>query len=358
MQSHTEIELLNELVAARTAFDVDAILSRVPVVPLEDYHWISNSERHGAWQPGKLHWIPVGRNRGNAGNIKLAGEPFNPIAERLVNGMEALIELMRLIEARELPENQPPSSPRDAVLRYFGLPKLDVLEGYSDDERKKLRAIASDLQSRLRIYLDQDKASKQFAITIRDFGIGQTPHDMSDTLLSLGQSDKPDKPYLIGLFGQGGSSAYAASEYSVVISRRAEEIRASAEDARIGWSIVRHVYPVGRRDPYFAYLAADEEGRVPQLSLSASESSGFESGTHFCHLNYDFGGAKSAVSRQLYQALNHVLFNPVLPYELYAMKDKPDPMRGTAQRLALQTRRASRTESLDKSFSDLVVEAG
>ena len=39
------------------------------------------------------------------------------------------------------------------------------------------------------------------------------------------------------------------------------------------------------------------------------------------------------LTNELYQALNHVLFNPILPYELYAMKDDPDPMRGTAQRL-------------------------
>lgn len=358
MIGENESALLNKLVAARTGFDVEAIMMSLPVVPVEDYHWISNSERHGAWQPGKLHWVPVGRNRGNAGNIKHAGEPFNPIAERLVNGMEALIELMRLIEADQDPDKLPPESPRDAVLRYFGLPKLDVLEGYSDDKRKKLRAIASELQQKLQIHLDQDKASKQFAVTIRDFGIGQTPNDMSETLLSLTESDKPDKPYLIGLYGQGGSSAYAASEYSVVISRRAANLRRTSDDGQIGWSIVRHVYPVGRRDPYFAYLAIDEDGHVPRLALNSGDNADFDSGTHFCHLNYDFGGAKSAVSRQLYQALNHVLFNPVLPYELYAMKDKPDPMRGTAQRLALQTRRASESESLDKSFSDLVVEAG
>jgi len=43
--------------------------------------------RAGSWQPGSLHWVrPVGRDRGNGGRIKLAGEPMNPLAERLVNG--------------------------------------------------------------------------------------------------------------------------------------------------------------------------------------------------------------------------------------------------------------------------------
>jgi hypothetical protein len=53
----------------------------------------------------------------------------------------------------------------------------------------------------------------------------------------------------------------------------------------------------------------------------------------------------------MYQSLNHVLFNPVMPYELFALKDTPEPMLGTAQRLARQVRILGRA-ALDKSFSD------
>jgi hypothetical protein len=87
-----EAKLLSLLLSARSTAGVDAILKHLPVVQEDEYHWISNKERHGTWQPGSLHWVPVGRNRGNGGNIKLAGEPFNPLAERAVHGLEALID--------------------------------------------------------------------------------------------------------------------------------------------------------------------------------------------------------------------------------------------------------------------------
>lgn len=351
-------DVLNRIFAARSTAHIEDILSLLPVVPVEEYHWISNVDRHGAWQRGKLHWVPVGRNRGNGANIKLAGEPFNPIAERTVNGMEALIELKRIVEKQADPSKQPPSNPRDAAERYFGLPRLDMIERMPDADRKRLRAVASDIQKQLQVHLSLDKASSQFAVTIRDFGIGQAPDLVRDTLLSLGQSDKPDKPYLIGLFGQGGSSAYAASEYSVVVSRRAPEIRASEKDNGVGWTIVKHVFPKDRKDNYFAYLAQDETGHVPRFDDSIADAVDFTQGTHFCHINYDFGGTKSAVSFQMYQSLNHVLFNPVLPYELYAMKDKADAMRGTGQRLALRARTSDRSATLDKSFSSLAVSTG
>ena len=156
----------------------------------------------------------------------------------------------------------------------------------------------------------------------------------------MGQSDKADKPYLIGVFGQGGSSAFSVSEYSVIVSRRAPEIREGGGDGGAGWSIVRAIQPRGRRDHYYAYLAASEHGGVPSVDAAAADKAGFTNGAHFCHINYDFGGSEFAVTRLLYQALNHVLFNPILPYDLYALKDSPS--RCSARRSALRVTSAPR----------------
>jgi hypothetical protein len=349
--------MLLRLMNARTSAAVDDVIAALPVVSPDQYQWVTNTERQGTWQEGKLHWVPVGLNRGNGANIKLAGEPFNPIAERVVNGMEALIELHRLLELLEDPNAPEPISPRAAVERYFGLPKLDEIERMPEPSRSQLRSLVSEVQKKLKLMLDYDPGSSEFAVTIRDLGMGQTPERMKSTLLSLTQSDKPDKKYLIGLFGQGGSSAYHASDYSVIISRRAPQLRQAAEDERIGWTIVRQMFQEGRRDTYWAYLASSKDGSVPSFGAAAADVASFHQGSHLCHIGYGFGGAKSAVSRQIYQAMNHLLFNPILPYELYAMKEKPDAMRGTAQRLALRVRDENKQKksSLSKSFPQLNV---
>ena len=121
----TSPDLLTRLLGARTSGQVDAIMSGLPIVPPEQYQWLSDEERSAPWRSGHLHWVPVGLDRGNGGRIKLAGEPMNPLAERLVNGMESLIEHARLRELKDNPGAEKPSNPRDAVLRYFGFPKLD-----------------------------------------------------------------------------------------------------------------------------------------------------------------------------------------------------------------------------------------
>lgn len=344
-------DLLNRLFNVRSTAQVEAIMAGLPIVPSEQYQWLSAKERSAPWQEGKLHWVPVGRDRGNGGRIKLAGEPMNPLAERLVNGMEALIELARLRELAKNPAAVRPASPRDAVLRYFGFPKLDQIERLDDDERKAKRVLVDKVRKNLSLTLDFDRKSKEFAVTVRDHGMGQAPANIHNTLLSLGETDKADKPYLIGVFGQGGSSAFSIAKYSVVISRRAADVRNPGDHAGAGWTIVREIQPKGRRDPYYAYLAATENGAVPQVDAAEADKAGFIQGAQFSHIAYDFGSSESAIARLMYQSLNHVLFNPVMPYELFALKDTPEPMMGTAQRLARRVRLFGRGVALDKSFA-------
>lgn len=346
-----KLDVIGKLRGARTTAQIEAALAELPIVDADDYQLDSHGKPIGTWKRGHLHWLPVGLDRGNGGRIKLAGEPVNPLAERLVNGMEAIIELERLRELQKSSTAEMPLSPREAVLRYFGLPRLDSIPRMEPQDVRQHRQLIDQVRQKLKIMLNFDRKSRQFAVSIRDHGMGQSPSRMHDTLLSLGQSDKADKPYLIGVFGQGGSSAFAASEYSVILSRRAPDLVNAAEDGGLGWSVVRQVFPKKySRASYFAYLAASEDGSVPSVDAAAADKLQFDQGAQFCHVNYDFAYSESAVTRLLYQALNHVLFNPILPYELYAMKEKPELMQGTGQRLARQVVLLGRQSTLDKAF--------
>src|SRR5262249_4452286 len=150
------------------------------------------------WQADHFHWIPVGGERGNAGRIKQANYPVNPIAERTINGMEALIELERQRELIADSRSIDPTSPRAAVRRYFGLPSLDELPKLGESATAKTtRTQARELARRLRVRLVYSKASREFTVAIEDEGIGQSPAMIHRTLLSLGSTTKADKWYLI-----------------------------------------------------------------------------------------------------------------------------------------------------------------
>lgn len=339
---------VQEIQNAVTTKGVEGLLSQLPIVGENQYVYDPKDPYKG-WQEGKFHWVPVGLDRGNGGRIKLAGDGVNPLGERAINGMEALIEMMRQLELRNGP-CAPPTSPREAVMRYFDLPPLEELPKLDPVKNAikgyKPREYARKLATKLRIRLKHEGRPAEYTVLLEDDGIGQAPEKMHSTLLSLGSSDKSDKPYLIGVFGQGGSSTYAAAVYSWLMSRRHPDLLTSGCSDGLGWTVVKHIYPKGRRDDYFAYLAAHPDGLVPMLPGSAAEVIGLKHGTRFAHVAYDFG--KTEPTRRLYQALNHLLFNPVLPYELYSRPARAaDPMYGNGYRLSLKAEH-EKPEMLDK----------
>jgi hypothetical protein len=325
--------------SAKTIDAVQALIDQLNITPEEEYLFDEKSPEKG-WQDGRLHWYPVGGRIGNAGSIQLADKPVFPIAERTVNAHEALIELMRRRELKANPSAAAPTSPRAAVTRYFGLPPLDELPFQKDSiNGKTVNTYLTELAHKVRVKVmaahpaekihGKKGPSSEWSITIEDEGLGQPPVAMHSTLLSLGASDKSDKLYLVGVFGQGGSSAYRASKYSWLLSRRAPDLLDGAADG-IGWTVVKRVVVVRRSQ--WAYLAAHPDGRVPAFDAGLAPSIAMKHGTWISHVGYDFGGID--VLKTLYRALNHLLFNPVLPYQLYANRDEPDRMAGTAYRLA------------------------
>ena len=342
-------DFISSAIRAVTSNEIEALLAQLPIAA-EDEYTFNEDNADAGWKPGFFHWIPVGRERGNAGRIKLANQPVNPIAERAINGMEAIIELARQRELARDPDSKAPSTPRDAVSRYFGLPPLDELPKLDDSvESQTIRVKAREMARQLRVRLLWDSAARQFTVAVEDDGIGQPPALVHSTLLSLGSTTKADKPYLIGVFGQGGSSAYAACSYSWVVSRRASDLLYGSADG-VGWTIIKHVFPKGRRDDYFAYLACHPDGRVPFASAAAADTSRIPAGTRFVHIAYNFGRGGSAITRQLYTALNHVLYNPVVPFELYAQRQTADPIYGNGYRLSSLGSRRTSKPALDKVF--------
>lgn len=345
----TPADFVAKAAKAVTSDDIEALLQQLPITPADDYAYDEQNPEAG-WQRGNFHWMPVGRERGNAGRIKQANQAVNPIAERVVNGMEAIIEMARQRELLADPHTSAPTSPREAVKRYFGIPPLDQLPKLDDSAPSKaIRTKARELARQLRVRLIFDKANRTFTVAIEDDGMGQTPAWIHRTLLSLGSTTKADKWYLIGVFGQGGSSAYFVSKYSWVLSRRAPDLLLDEIDG-VGWTVIRHIFPKNRRDDYYAYLASDPEGRVPFVSAADGDRAKIAQGTRFVHIGYDFGRGGSAITRQLYAAMNHVLYNPILPFELH-VGPTAAVVNGNGYRLSsLGGGRGPDAPALDKTF--------
>ena len=248
------------------------------------------------------NWKLVGNQTSNAGAIEQSPDDINPLIERIVNGMEAVVELRRM-EDGSRPEN-----PADAIQSLFRIP-----EGKSRllDETAAQRMagfVTMTLRGRNRTNLP--------TIDIRDVGIGLHPDEFADTILALGQSTKGRQPHLIGMYGQGGSSTFDKCEYTVIVSRKAASLLSSNQQDAVGWTVVRKTLNV--RAPEYSYFVDKQTDSVPRFSSPAANDAEFNHGTLVMHIGYKNLGAFSSqrITNNAFYTLNFRLFDPILPWTL------------------------------------------
>lgn len=275
---------IERLLAAKSIADVDGILAEL-----------------GA-QDGD--WLPVGGTDSNAANIETAKSRVAPLIERIVNGVDAVLE-MEMTRRNEF-DNEP-GSPRQAVERWFNVPGGDWAEfsnKITDAERTTWATRFCKIS-----FLDSG-IHKHPTIVARDFGIGQHPTNFQSSLLRLGNSFKIRFKYVCGSYGHGGSSTFRYCPYAVIISRRQPDLLNGATD-EIGWTIVRqNKLRQDLKGTVYEYYAPNK--LIPSLPASRD----FDPGTHIAHIQYDGGRIGGPVSREGYRSLRHFLFDGVLPFRL------------------------------------------
>src|SRR5579863_4146090 len=239
----------------------------------------------------QTRWLPVGREN-NRGTIEVSSDPARSAVERLTNGMDGVLEL-EYQRHSGLPQCR---SPREAAVAWLGVPE----SGLSAMTPAQRRALGQ----RVSIRMEAGEGRESRTIDVRDRGIGIAPEEMTRTILSLNESNKLQKHYLAGAYGQGGSSSFAFSRYSLIASRYA--------DRPVGFTVVKFLdlpaeeYKTG----HYVFLTL-QDGNLPCADLPVSE---FTQGTIARHFGYDLGGYASPLGpNSLYGSLNTIFFDPIMP---------------------------------------------
>ncbi len=239
----------------------------------------------------RVTWEPLGRAN-NVGTIEIATDPGRSVVERLTNGIDAVLEA-EFEHHHGVPVCR---TPRDAASAWLGVP-ASGLSSLSIVQRRQLanRVVCS-------IFTGEGPDSR--IVEVRDFGIGLPPVAMPDTILSLNESNKLQKHYLAGLYGQGGSSTFAVAKLSMIASRYADR-------PTVGFTVVRYqdLPPEQYRTGRYVYMKLD--GAIPE---APPPPDGFPTGTMVRHLGYDLSRYPNPIGeKSVYGLLNRVLFDPILP---------------------------------------------
>lgn len=239
-----------------------------------------------------VEWVPVGGRQNNRGTIEVSADPGRALIERVTNGIDAVLEAEH--DAHDgIPDSR---TPREAAVAWLNVPQ----NGLSEMTRGARQALAKRVVVRI---LAGDGRNARI-LEVRDLGVGVEPDQMSTTILSLNESNKMQKHYLAGAYGQGGSATFASSSVTVLASRH-------TTDGPVGFTLVKFRDLPAEQYKTGHYVYMTMLGTVLRASLSPDA---FPVGTLARHFGYDLGSYDGPVGpNSVYGLLGQVLFDPVMP---------------------------------------------
>ena len=330
--------LFESLVAATKPQEIAELLS-----DLGDSNEIGLDEELGS---SGLMWHPVGDDPGNISAINLATKPGRSLTERVTNAIDALLEYRAHSSSGPLPKN-----PRDAAKKWFGRPVSGPDQGLFNwdygtphDDRHVF------------VTLLESGREEAPTVDVLDAGIGIRTADFPKTILSLRGGNKISKFYLVGAFGQGGSSTLAFSEYALYASRHVDE------PETISFSLIRVLrLSDSYKEDCYVYLALKGDGQspvVPSFKYGAgpidlyaapkAKSPEWQHGTLVRHIGFRLSGLDATLGPSpgnLYHYLHATLFDPLVPFRLLDLRkpgsQKNELMSGSRNRLMKYTKKDS-----------------
>lgn len=260
-----------------------------------------------------VDWIPVGGFKDNVATINMGTDPAAGLAERITNAIDAVLEL-------EWHKNGCPiglENPRVASQKWLDLPegRLRTIDNASD---KKIQELARKIKVTLR---DSERENYP-TVEIRDRGIGIKGEDFKKTILGLHGQNKLSKLFLMGAYGQGGSTALSYNNFTIIVSRPA--LVDKKQIPTVSFTIVR-VNPGDIKSDkleWFEYCV-DKQTHLPFIVEIKDDV--FEHGTLVRHIAMDvskYTAKMTGPTSSLWYLVHHYLFDPIIPITITGERKK------------------------------------
>ena len=187
--------------------------------------------------------------------------------------------------------------------------------------------------------------------TIIDSAEGQEPDDFHKTFLSLTQKNKSGIRFVQGKFGMGSYGAVnfcKVDGLQLILSKRNPSIISGSSENLWGFTVIRKIEPTPKqRSSQWVYLVIDNE--IPRFDASYLEllpsvypqpyGRKLEYGSFVKLYNYDIGASlRTNITLDLYNKLNTLLVNPVVPIKLYERREGFDAHSNESTLDGLETR--------------------
>lgn len=279
-------------------------------------------------------WRDYGDLEANLGRINITSKPNSIFPERITNSIDGVIE--KHAEINQNVKNA--KTPRKAVQEAFGIPEGGLTK-VSEKKRK-------DIVDKVGIEIFVKHTDKEVTSAFRDKGIGLTRDEMPKTILSLNESNKIKKQYVVGQYGQGGSTTCAHSDYTIIITRKVGTSETNFTIVRFNDLTEYTLYKDGK----YEYLVMEDH--LPPCISNVD----FDPGTLVIHVNYKSPLGKGFIN--YYSLIEQMMFDPPVPFWLYFDKwveGKRRSLFGARRRLETEKNIISEEEiiPIDKENIDM-----
>ena len=283
-------------------------------------------KNYNLWEDEK-YWKLVGNNK-DLNNHSIVGiqtsNPANALVEKLVNSGDSALMLKCLEKGVDPKSDDAPINLKEAVSSFF-----NIEDGRWIDANRIKKSQLAEKYCNLVVTGEKGPGANP-TYTIIDSAEGQEPEDFQKTFLSLTQKNKSGIRFVQGKFGMGSYGAVnfcKVDGLQLILSKRNPSITNDSSKNLWGFTIIRRIEPTGQqRLPEWFYLVIDNE--VPQFEAKCLDlmpsvyprpyGQKFEYGSFVKLYNYDIGASlRSNITLDLYNKINTLLVNPVVPIKLY-----------------------------------------
>lgn len=287
-----------------------------------EYEVINILKEAGYWSK-KENWKYFGGKENNYGDIgNQQSKADGALVEKLINSVDAVLMAENYHRLYTEKDYEPPPDIKTALQKFFNVDegKLYNISAY---ERTKL-------SNKISLIATGSKINPSYSIV--DLGEGQTPNNMSATLLSLGASNKLRIPFVQGKFNMGGTGVLrfcGNNNFELIISKRDPKISIYETDTssnKWGFTIVRRMDPEDKvRSSTYKYLVDNNEilsfeaDSLPILPDKFPKAFGNDLfyGTFIKLYEYQIGNLRTLITLNLNYRLSLLMPQLAIPIRLF-----------------------------------------
>ena len=238
---------IEEILSIYKEWQVDDLLSK--------YTKITLNESNLSYDEIKKYYKFLGNNSSNGSNVGQLTTGEKGLVERITNAIDAVIENQKA-------KCNIGSAKDSSVIIKKAFPKYyeNMQEVMKDNADK---SFAKDAENQVILAVNDGSKSNKPTFDVIDNGVGLFGNEFENTILSINHGNKlsRDKSYLIGAFGQGGSTSLPFTYATIILSKKS---------GHISFTIIKRVELIDYKNMVYVYMTLDN--MIPEVEYEGFNS--------------------------------------------------------------------------------------